>query len=75
MTKELKTIPTFESEDEERAFWAAHDSTEYIDWDEAEAIVLPKLKPSTKTISTPLTGVDAECIKKLGRSKHKNEDW
>lgn len=54
MAKELKDIPTFKSEDEEREFWAGHDSTEYVDWDKAEAVVLPKLKPSTKTISLRL---------------------
>jgi len=54
MPTEFKDIPNFKSEDEERAFWAAHDSTEYIDWDKAEAAVLPKLKPSTKTISLRL---------------------
>jgi len=51
MLPEFKDTPNFESEDEERAFWATHDSTEYIDWGKAEAVVLPKLKPSTKTIS------------------------
>ena len=54
MAKELKEIPTFKSEEEEREFWATHDSTEYVDWDKAEAVVLPKLKPSTKTISLRL---------------------
>ena len=54
MTNELKDIPTFKSEDEERKFWADSDSTEYVDWDKAEAIVLPRLKPSTKTISLRL---------------------
>jgi predicted DNA binding CopG/RHH family protein len=54
MPKELKDIPAFESEDEEREFWATHDSTEYLDWDEAEEMVLPKLKPSTRTISLRL---------------------
>jgi predicted DNA binding CopG/RHH family protein len=54
MTTEFKDTPNFESEDEERAFWAVHDSSEYIDWDKAEAVVLPKLKPSTKTISLRL---------------------
>jgi predicted DNA binding CopG/RHH family protein len=54
MRPEFKDIPNFENEDEERAFWAAHDSSEYIDWDKAEAVVLPKLKPSTKTISLRL---------------------
>jgi hypothetical protein len=51
MPKALKDIPTFSNEDEEREFWATHDSTEYIDWDESEVVVLPKLKPSTRTIS------------------------
>ena len=54
MPTELKNIPAFENEDEERAFWATHDSTEYIDWDEAQEMILPKLKPSTKTISLRL---------------------
>jgi len=47
-------IPTFKTEDEEREFWASQDSTDYVDWDEAEAITLPKLKPSTRTISLRL---------------------
>jgi len=49
-----KDIPVFTHEDEERIFWAEHDSTEYIDWDDAESVVLPKLKPSTKAISLRL---------------------
>ena len=54
MPNELKEIPTFKNEDEEREFWANQDSTEYINWDKAEAIILPKLKPSTRTISLRL---------------------
>jgi predicted DNA binding CopG/RHH family protein len=54
MPDELKEIPTFQSEDEEREFWATHDSTEYINWAEAEAVILPRLKPSTRTISLRL---------------------
>ena len=46
-----KSIPKFKNEDEEREFWAAHDSTDYLDWDQAERVVFPRLKPSTKTIS------------------------
>lgn len=55
MAHEVKKIPGFLSEDEERAFWAAHDSTEYVDWDAAEEVVLPKLKPTTQTISLRLS--------------------
>ena len=32
----LLPLPHFNNEDEERKFWATHDSTEYIDWDKAE---------------------------------------
>ncbi len=44
-------IPEFQNEDEEREFWAMHDSADYLDWSQAERVVLPKLKPATKTIS------------------------
>ncbi len=54
MPKKLKDMPNFKNEDEERAFWANHDSTEYVNWDEAEAVVFPKLKPTTKSISLRL---------------------
>ncbi len=50
----MRDIPTFENEEAEREFWATHDSTEYIDWDEADVAILPKLKPSTRTISLRL---------------------
>jgi len=49
-----KKIPVFKNEEEERAFWAKADSSEYIDWAKAENIAFPKLKPSTKTISLRL---------------------
>ena len=54
MKTEFKEIPDFQDDEEERAFWATHDSTEYIDWDSAESTILPQLKPSTKTISLRL---------------------
>ena len=49
-----KQLPKFRSESEERAFWAKHDSTEYVDWSKAERLILPNLKPSVKTISLRL---------------------
>lgn len=49
-----KKIPEFKSEAEERAFWESHDSSEYIDWDKAQAASFPNLKLSTKTISLRL---------------------
>jgi predicted DNA binding CopG/RHH family protein len=49
-----KSIPTFKSEAEERKFWEAHDSTEYVDWSKAERARFPNLKPSTTAISIRL---------------------
>jgi hypothetical protein len=46
----LKKIPAFKNEEEEREFWATHDSSEYIDWKKTERAVFPSLKPSSKTI-------------------------
>jgi len=54
MSKGRKRIPEFRSEAEERAFWETHDSTEYIDWSSGEAVRLPNLKPTTRTISLRL---------------------
>ena len=51
MPKKLKEIPVFKSEDEERGFWAENDSTEFVDWETAESVIIPKLKPTTGTIS------------------------
>ena len=50
----IKPIPNFASEDEEREFWANHDSTEFVDWSNARRLTLSNLKPSTKTISIRL---------------------
>lgn len=49
-----KQIPSFKNEDEERQFWAAHDSAEFLDWSKAKRAVFPNLKPSTKSISLRL---------------------
>ena len=54
MKKQLKPIPKFANEDEERQFWEEHDSSEYMDWGQAQQVVMPRLKPTTKTISLRL---------------------
>lgn len=48
--KATVTIPVFETEAQERAFWEAHESTDLLDWSVAKREVLPRLKPSTQTI-------------------------
>lgn len=68
--KKLKPIPRFKSEDEERKFWATHDSTDYVDWSRAIVNpVFPNLKPSTQTISLRLPQYLLERIKELANSR------
>ena len=49
-----KAIPKFKTEAEERAFWEKHDSSDYVDWKQAQSVSMANLKPSTKTISLRL---------------------
>jgi len=39
-------IPKFPHEDEERDFWATHDSSEFIDWRQAKRLTCKNLKSS-----------------------------
>ena len=54
MSKQTKTVPKFTTEAVERAFWEKNDSADYQDWTNAKRVVLPNLKPTTKTISLRL---------------------
>ncbi|HXG85920.1 MAG TPA: BrnA antitoxin family protein [Pyrinomonadaceae bacterium] len=63
MPKKLKEIPVFKSETEERAFWSKENSTDYVDWETAETHVLPKLKPTTRTISLRISEAMLEKIR------------
>ena len=49
-----KTIPKFKAEAKEREFWEKTDSSDYLDWDQADQVVFPNLKPTTKAISLRL---------------------
>jgi predicted DNA binding CopG/RHH family protein len=69
MSKLLKTLPKFTNENEERAFWKQEDSTEYLDWTTAKRVVLPNLKPSTKTISLRLPQHLLDSIKAAANSR------
>ncbi len=51
-----QSIPKFEREDQERAFWAEQDSAEYVDWSKEEKAFFPNLKSTSKTISLHLMG-------------------
>jgi predicted DNA binding CopG/RHH family protein len=64
-----KKIPKFRSEDHEREFWAAEDSTTYLDWSEAHRVLLPNLKPSLKTISLRLPELMLAQLKSLANKR------
>jgi len=50
----FKQIPKFKNEDEERKFWATHNTTDYVDWKSARRVRFPNLKPTLRTISIRL---------------------
>ncbi|MBN1639042.1 MAG: BrnT family toxin [Ignavibacteriales bacterium] len=65
----LKEIPKFKNEEEEREFWAVHDSTEYIDWSKSNKAIFPNLKPSTKTISLRLPESLIDELKRIANKR------
>jgi predicted DNA binding CopG/RHH family protein len=67
--KSRQQIPEFESEDQEREFWATHDSTEYVDWSRARTVTFSRLKPSTQTISLRLPEALLESLKMLANKR------
>ena len=58
-----KELPDFQNEQEERDFWADHDSVDYLDWDDGKTARFPKLKPKTKSISIRLPQALIEDLK------------
>ena len=65
----LKPVPKFQSEDEEREFWATHDSTQFIDWQAAGRHRFPNLKPTLRTISLRLPVYMIEDLKALANKR------
>lgn len=64
-----KPIPKFKSEAEERLFWQQHDSSDYLDWSDAEEVVFSKLKPTTRQISIRLPESMIEELKLLANKR------
>jgi predicted DNA binding CopG/RHH family protein len=56
-----KVIPRFASEDEERKFWASHDTVDYFDWSKAVR--------ATTTISLRVPASMLEELKTLANEK------
>lgn len=64
-----KAIPHFANEDEEREFWASHDTVDHFDWSKAVRATFPELKPSTTTISLRVPASMLEELKTLANEK------
>ena len=62
-------MPKFKNEDQERAFWASHDSTDYVDWQQAKPVNLPNMRPTTRTISIRLPEAMIERLKILANKR------
>jgi hypothetical protein len=74
MEKKLKQLPRFQSEDEEREFWATHESSDYFDWSKAEVITdpnaFPNLKLSEDLIEFMIPKEEAENLKSVAAKYH-----
>jgi|SRR5579864_6630769 len=64
-----KAIPTFRSEAEERTFWETHDTSPFVNWENARVTVFPNLKPSTETISLRLPAALLAGLKALANKR------
>ena len=74
--RQIKRIPTFDSEDEEREFWATHDTTDYFDLSEATLIRSPAELDAffdlhcPKTVSVSLPGRLINELKALAHKRN-----
>ena len=69
MNKKFKPIPDFKNEDDERGFWATHDSTDYVDWSKARRVIFPNLQLTKKPISLRITESLLARVKMLANKK------
>ena len=70
MNGKHKALPSFSSEDEEREFWATHDSSEYIDWSTAEKNPrFSRHNPTTRMVSNRLPESLIAALKTLANKR------
>ena len=67
--RRMRKIPKFRNEDQERDFWASHDSTEFVEWRQVKRVKLPNLRPTTRTISIRLPESMIERLKVLANKR------
>ena len=69
MPRARRPLPEFKSEAEERTFWESHDTVDFFDWSQAEAVGFPNLKLSTATISLRLPAQLLADLKRLANRR------
>ena len=57
------------NEEAEREFWSNQDSAELVDWEAAEKVALPELRPSLRTISLRLPAFMLDDLKRLAHKR------
>jgi predicted DNA binding CopG/RHH family protein len=67
--KAVRKIPKFKSANQERQFWATHDSTGYVNWRQGRRVKLPNLRPTTRVISIRLPETMIESLKVLANKR------
>ena len=71
--KKFKSLPHFASEDEEREFWATHDTGDYVDWSKSELVTDPNAFPNLKLteglISLMIDEASAKELKALAKER------
>jgi hypothetical protein len=71
--KKLKTIPKFDSEDDEREFWATHELSDYFTFSEKGRITepgaFPNLKRTEGLISLIIDDSSARQLKTLAKER------
>ncbi len=67
--KKLRSIPKFTTEDEERKFWATHDSTKYFDAMREVKGFLRDTRPKKKAISIRVDEPALAQLKKVAAKK------
>ena len=69
MKKRLK-VPKFNTEDEERDFWARVDLADYFDLKDLKPVSFPNLKPSSRPISLRLAEPMILRLKERANERH-----
>ena len=76
MKKQLKKVPDFQNEDEEREFWSTHSTTDYVDWSKAYRPTepFPNLKPSNHLLVFNIPEDEVENFDSLAKKYHITKD-